>query len=86
MKNKTHLWKDEPDVGNSPGHNKVRKYTACHGNCVLSIFKESICSVPIRNRTASSQVHSKVKQLQLVKEQDTFCDHIMKLFPFKFYL
>lgn len=82
--NKAHLWRDAPNVGNTPGCTKVRKYTACQSNFVLNVFKQSTCSVTIRNRTAYFQVHSKVKQLQLVREQDTFCDHIMKLFPSKF--
>lgn len=86
MEDKAHLWRDAPHVGNTPGCTKVSKYTACQSSFVLSIFKESIRSVPIRNRTAYFQVHSKVKQLQLVREQDTFCDRIMKLFPFKFHL
>lgn len=85
-KSKAHLWRDAPNVGNTPGCTKVSKYAACQSSFVLNIFKESICSVPIRNRTAYFQVHSKVKQLQLVREQDTFCGRIVKLFPFKFHL
>lgn len=77
---------DVPDVGNIPGQNEVRKYTACHV-ALSSMFQGVHLFSANQNRTAYFQVHPKVKQSQLVTEQDTFfSDRVMKLFPFKFHL
>lgn len=83
---KARLRRDAPTAGNTPGRANAGKHTAGLSSSSLHTSQEPVRSVPIRNRTAYFQVHSKVKPSQLVREQDTFCDRIMKLFPFKFHL